>query len=391
MTNTIAYADCFSGISGNMFLGALLHAGLEQKLLEEALGQLAIGPVELLVEKRTLNSIDCVFVAVEGVSTPEHRHLSSILRILEESGLPRIVVARSAAIFQELAAAEARVHGIPAEEIHFHEIGAVDTIVDVVGTVAGLHILGIDRLISSPIPLGHGLVHCAHGTLPLPAPAVCELLQNVPIYGVACDQELVTPTGAALLKVLADGFGPMEPMIIARTGYGAGTLILPGQQPDLFRLVLGQPQNAEEAQEVEIIETHLDDWNPEGFPYICDLLMAKGALDVSLAPQQTKKGRPGFRLQVICAPAHAQLLKTTVLTETSAIGLRFRKERRITLPREKVLIDTKWGQVAAKRIRMPGGLRVTPEYESCREIAHKHGVPLQAVYAAVNRVDLDEV
>jgi hypothetical protein len=387
----IAYADCFSGVSGNMFLGALLHAGLDKKLLQSALNKIDIGPVSLVTETTTCSSIEAVSVAVQGDANPELRRLSSILQLLDTSGLPQEVITKSSAVFKGLAIAEAKVHGTAVEDVHFHEIGAIDTIVDIVGTVTGLYHLGIQRLIASPVPLGRGLVHCAHGSLPLPAPAVCELLRGIPVYGVDIEQELVTPTGAALLGVLADSFGPMEPMIIEKTGYGAGSLKLPDDRPDLFRLIVGQPQTVAEAQEVEIIETSLDDWNPEGFPHVCDLLMHRGALDVSLTPHQTKKGRPGFRLQVLCTPAHAQTLKTTILSETSAIGLRFRKEHRTTLAREAVSVKTEWGMVAAKKIHSPSGIRITPEYEDCRKIALHHKVPLQNVYEAVCRASEDQL
>jgi len=217
----------------------------------------------------------------------------------------------------------------------------------------------------------------------LPAPAVCELLRGIPVYGVPIEQELVTPTGAALLRVLADHFGPMEPMIIEQTGYGAGSHVLPDQRPNLFRLIVGRTNSVNESQEVEIIETNLDDWNPEGFPYVCDLLLAKGALDVSLAPLQMKKGRPGFRLQVICIPAHGHMLKEIILSETTAIGLRFRREQRYTLARKKVFVETRWGKLQAKKVWTPAGNLIYPEYEACREIAARHKVPLQLVYREV--------
>jgi pyridinium-3,5-bisthiocarboxylic acid mononucleotide nickel chelatase len=386
----IAYADCFSGISGNMFLGALLHAGLDEKLLHAELEKLDIGPLSLTIDTKTFSSIEGISVVVQGDSRTELRRLSSILHLLDKSGLPKDVIAKSSAVFRELAIAEAKVHGISIEDVHFHEIGAIDTIVDIVGSVIGLRLLGIGRLICSPVPLGRGLIQCAHGSLPLPAPAVCELLRGIPVYGVDIEQELVTPTGAALLKVLADSFGPMEPMVVEKTGYGAGSHILPDDRPDLFRLIVGQPQSVGEAQEVEIIETNLDDWNPEGFPYVCDLLLSRGALDVSLASQQTKKGRPGFRLQVICAPAQAPSLKTIILSETSAIGLRYRKEQRTTLKREPVIVETEWGKVLAKKVQAPSGFRITPEYEACREIALRHKVPLQQVYEAVCRAGEDD-
>ena len=382
-SDRIAYADCFAGVSGDMFLGALLHAGLDEGLLRHELGRLDIGPFALSIEKKTSCSIEGLSVHVESEPRPEFRHLASILALLDRSGLPVKVTQKASTVFRELAAAEAKVHGIAIEQVHFHEIGAVDTIIDVVGTVLGLHLLDIRRLTASPMPMGRGFVACAHGTLPLPAPAVCELLRGLPVYGVPIEQELVTPTGAALLKVLVDDFGPMEPMTIEKTGYGAGTHILPDNRPNLFRLIIGRANTVTEAQEVEIIETNLDDWNAEGFPYVCDLLLSRGALDVSLAPLQMKKGRPGFRLQVICSPAHSQRVKETVLSETSAIGLRFRREQRATLPREQILVATRWGKIQAKKVWTPGGVVIHPEYEACREIAVRHTVPLQQVYREV--------
>jgi pyridinium-3,5-bisthiocarboxylic acid mononucleotide nickel chelatase len=381
----IAYADCFAGVSGDMFLGALIHAGVDQELLRSELTKLDIGPFKFSIESKILCSINCLHVDVDNEPRPEFRHLSAILTLLDRSGLPAQVTEKSATVFRELAIAEARVHGIPLEQVHFHEIGAVDTIIDVVGTILGLHMLDIKRLVASPVPVGRGLVACAHGTLPLPAPAVCELLRGIPVYGVPIEQELVTPTGAALLKVLVDHFGPMEPMTIEMTGYGAGTHILPNHLPNLFRLIIGHANTVRESQEVEIIETNLDDWNSEGFPYICDLLLERGALDVSLAPLLMKKGRPGFRLQVICSPVHGNLLKETILSETSAIGLRFRREQRHTLVREHVFVDTIWGKIQAKKVWTPSGILIYPEYEACREIAARHHVPLQQVYREVSR------
>jgi pyridinium-3,5-bisthiocarboxylic acid mononucleotide nickel chelatase len=381
----VAYADCFAGVSGDMFLGAVIHAGVDEDVLRNELHKLDIGPFTLSITSKTVSSIESISVRVDSEPRSEFRHLPAIIALLERSRLPVRIIEQSAAVFRELAIAEAKVHGIPLEKVHFHEIGAVDTIIDVVGTVLGLHLLDITKLIASPVPAGRGLVTCAHGILPLPAPAVCELLRGIPVYGVPIEQELVTPTGAALLRVLADHFGPMEPMTIEHTGYGAGSHVLPNGLPNLFRLIVGQISTVNETQEVEIIETNLDDWNPEGFPYICDLLLAKGALDVSLAPLQMKKGRPGFRLQVICNPVHGPRLKETILSETSAIGLRFRKEQRLTLAREAVIVDTRWGKIQAKKVWTPAGTVVYPEYEACREIAARHNVPLQQVYRAVRQ------
>ena len=262
-----------------------------------------------------------------------------------------------------------------------HEVGAIDTILDVVGVVVGLQALGIERLISSPLPWGHGFVKCAHGRLPLPAPAVCELLTGVPVYAVDVGQELVTPTGAALLTSLAQGFGPLPDMAIDITGYGAGSQTLTNRQPNLLRLIIGR--EARKSETVEVIETHLDDWNSEGFPYLCELLLKQGALDVSLTPMLMKKGRPGQQLRVICYPSHGLQLKQTILAETTAIGLRFRTEARLILEREQVMVNTQWGEVMAKKIQTPTGTVIYPEYEACKKIAESAQIPLQQAYRAV--------
>ncbi|MCX5871365.1 MAG: nickel pincer cofactor biosynthesis protein LarC [Deltaproteobacteria bacterium] len=380
-TIKIAYADCFSGISGDMFLAALLDAGLDETFLRLELGKLDIGPFDLAVTTTRSSGIKATKVEISARADQQFRNLATILEILQSSALEPIVIARASAVFQTLAEAEARVHGLPIDQIHFHEVGAIDTILDVVGVAVGLHHLGIERLISSPLPWGHGFVECAHGRLPLPAPAVCELLQGVPVYAVDMTQELVTPTGAALLTTLSQGFGPLPGITIDVTGYGAGTHDFANRQPNLLRLIIGH--KTQEVQTVEVIETHLDDWNSEGFPYLCELLLKQGALDVSLTPMLMKKGRPGQQLRVICHPTHGMQLKQTILSETTAIGLRFRTEARLTLEREQVTVETPWGKVAAKKVQTPAGPVIYPEYEACKQIAESAQVPLQQVYQAV--------
>jgi uncharacterized protein (DUF111 family) len=221
--------------------------------------------------------------------------------------------------------------------------------------------------------------------LPLPPPAVCEILTDVPVHGTEIDQELVTPTGAALVKTLSTDFGNFPAMRITNIGYGAGSKVLPGDIPNLFRLVIGTPRAVQEIQEVEIIETNLDDWSPETYPYLCEQLFSLGALDVSLLPIHMKKGRPGFQLQIISDPVKALQIKNCILTETTAIGLRFRRESRMTLPRQKGTVPTAWGPVQVKRMETPAGYVVYPEYEDCRRLALENRVPLKEVYAAVNR------
>ena len=378
----IAYADCFSGISGDMFLAALLDAGLDQELLRQELDKLDIGPFDLAITTTRASGIKATRIGISAGEDQQFRNLASILDILHASRLDPEIIARAGTVFTALAKAEAKVHGLPVDQIHFHEVGAIDTIIDVVGVVIGLHHLGITRLVSSPLPWGHGFVDCAHGRLPLPAPAVCELLTGVPVYAVDITQELVTPTGAALLTTLSQGFGALPDMTITATGYGSGHHILPDRQPNLLRLLIGH--KAQEAQTVEVIETHLDDWNSEGFPYLCELLLSQGALDVSLTPMLMKKGRPGQLLRVLCHPAQGLPLKQTILAETTAIGLRFRTEARLTLEREQVLVETRWGKIAAKKVQTPAGAVIYPEYEACREIAASAQVPLQQVYRAVS-------
>ncbi len=379
----IAFADCFSGVSGDMLLGAVLHAGLDARIVTEELTKLNLPGLAVKIEPGTRNGIGCIKVDVNSDRRQDLRTLPAILSLLEGSSLDDSVAARAAAVFRTLAKAEAKVHGIPEDQVHFHEVGALDTIVDIVGTVLGLQHLGVDRLICSPLPLSHGFVQCAHGLLPLPAPAVCELLVGIPTYGVDLQEELVTPTGAALIATLADSFGLLPPMTIRATGYGAGSRTLANNQPNLLRLVIGESQDAEESQVVEVIETNVDDWSPEGFPHLSDLLFARGALDVTLHSILMKKGRPGFTLQVICPPAFALPLKETILAETTAIGLRFRRESRRTLPREKVTVSTRWGEIAAKRVETPAGTVIYPEYEACREVALRFQVPLPEVYHEV--------
>jgi len=389
----LAYLDCFSGVSGDMFLGALLAAGVPEGYLREILAGLPLPDFSLTVERKTVQGFAATRMTVtcghhghpHGQHHHEHRHLPEIKSLLGRAALPPRVRDKALAVFTRLAEAEAAVHGTAVDAIHFHEVGAVDALVDIVGTVAGLEYLHVDRLVCSPLPMGRGWVACAHGEIPLPGPAVCRLLEGVPVYGEDLDQELVTPTGAALVRELADHFGPLPPMLLTRTGYGAGSMARHDHRPNLLRLLLGQSAEVAEAQEVEVIETHLDDLNPEFWPHVSERLMTSGALDVCLIPIQMKKGRPGFLLRVIGEPATRLALTTVLFSETSTIGLRLRREQRMTLPRETITVATPWGELPAKQITTPTGTIVTPEYEACRTVAEKHHVPLQAVYAAVGR------
>ena len=389
MTNqqAIAYVDCFSGISGDMFLGALLDAGLP---IEELRGQLALLGIDgytLAVDKKTCGAIAATTLSVHGDEVHPHRTLGDIRQLITASRLEAPVKETALSIFSLLAEAEAKVHGKPVDSVHFHEVGGIDSIVDIVGAAIGLDALRITQLHCAPLPMPSGWVQCAHGRLPLPAPAVCELLQGVPTYGVELSQELVTPTGAAIVRALSTNFGPMPAMTMTRVGYGAGSQELANGQPNLMRLLIGTARPVVEAQEVEVIETHLDDWSPETFPYLSDRLFALDALDVALIPIQMKKGRPGFLLRVISDRAAALALKECILSETTAIGLRFRTEQRWTLPRETGTVPTRWGHVRAKKVTTPTGEVLTPEYEDCKRVAVANNVPIKEVYAAVGRAE----
>lgn len=379
---TIAYADCFSGISGDMFLGALLDAGLDEDVLRAELAKLALGNYKLHIRRENLSSIAATRFEVQLTGEQPERSWRTIKQLIVESSLTKEIQEKALAVFSLLAEAEARIHGCRTEEVHFHEIGAVDSIVDIVGAAIGMTHLHIEHLIASPMPMPRGWIQCAHGHLPLPAPAVCEILQGIEVYGIDTDRELVTPTGAALIKGLSRSCGQFPKMVLERTGYGAGRH-KPTDRPNLFRLVLGKAIDVSEAQEIEVIETNLDDWSPEGFPYLMDRLFNAHALDVSLVPIQMKKGRPGFLLRAIADPAHGHAIKRIIFSETTAIGLRFRKEHRLTLPRKAGTVQTPWGPVAVKKVETPRGPVLYPEYEACRETAELNKLSLQEVYTAI--------
>lgn len=388
-STTIAYIDCFSGISGDMFLGALLDAGLPEKTLRDELALLDIGEYRLDITSHAAASIKSIKINVAAEGDQPHRSWKTIKSLIETSELSGPIKEKAIRIFTVLAAAEAQVHGCEVEDVHFHEVGGVDSIIDIVGAAVGLSHLGINQLISSPLPMVNGWVSCEHGKLPLPAPAVCEILKDVPVYGVDLKQELVTPTGAAIIKSMVSAFGPFPSMMMKQVGYGVGSRALSNEQPNLLRLVIGEKGTAKEAQEVEVIETNLDDWSPEGFPYVSDLLFKLGALDVSLVPIQMKKGRPGFLLRVISDAAHGFDIKQCILSETTAIGLRYRTEKRWTLPRKLGTVTTRWGDIQVKKVETPKGVVLYPEYEDCKRVAEEKQVPLKEIYAEIGNSSID--
>jgi hypothetical protein len=460
----IGYLECFSGISGDMLLGALVDAGVPFSLLADTASALDVG-ARLEMRKVSRGGLAAVKVDVltqedrgqgsgvreqgtgnreqgsgfrdqgtgnreqesgnreqgsgirdqgteeghghthdahehhshehgdqgaeqrqgrepahEHVHTP-HRALSSILSVIEAAPLSDAVKLRAARAFQLLGEAEAAIHSIPIEKVHFHEVGAVDTIVDIVCAAAGCEALGVDRWMASPLNVGSGTVTCQHGTLPVPAPATLALLGDAPVYSAGPAMERVTPTGAAVLRMLNASYGPLPTMRIAAHGYGAGGHDTPGE-PNLLRLMVGETQEeASSAEPVAVIEAVIDDATPQLLAYVSELLLEAGAWDVYRAAVQMKKGRTGVQMTVLSSPDLLPTLRDMLLRETTSIGLRWRLENKLALAREFVEVETAWGKVRMKIARWPSGevANASPEYEVCRNIARQHGVPLNQV------------
>ena len=378
----LAYFDCFSGISGDMTLGALIDAGCDVARLRSELGSLQVSGWEISAEKVWKNGMAATYAKVKTEDQKKHRSLTDILEILKKSELVPQVRDRASSIFQRLGEAEARVHDVPLEKIHFHEVGAVDAIVDIVGACIGFHALGIDRFACSPLNVGGGTVKMAHGVLPVPAPATANLLRGKPTYSNGVQRELVTPTGAAIVATLCDSFGPQPPMTVSAIGYGAGTADLEGQ-PNVLRIMVGE--SAEKAvagydEEISVIEANLDDMNPQIYGYFLERALSAGALDVYTTPVQMKKNRPGTLLTVLCKPQDTDALTSMIFAETTTFGVRTTSAQRRILPREHVSVSTTFGDVRIKLSRVNGRiLHVSPEFDDCRKLAVEKNVPLQQV------------
>jgi len=382
----IACFDPFSGASGDMILGALVDAGLSARALRAELAKLALKDYSLSTRRVEQGGLAATKVRVKLKAHDHgHRHLPDILRILRRSKLPKSDRERAAAVFGRLAEAEAAVHGCTVEEIHFHEVGALDAIVDIVGAVVGLRLLGVERVVCGPLRTGTGFVDCAHGRLPVPAPATARLLEGVPSVGTEVEGELTTPTGAALLTTLAAEFGPRPPMFVSAIGYGAGTAEREGP-PNLLRVFVGEAieqEPSEEADQVMVLEANLDDLSPEIAGHVVERLFDAGVLDAFLTPCYMKKNRPGFLLTVLVEPVAAGATEELILTETSTFGVRRTLAARRKLRREWVEVKSKVGKVRIKLGRLGDRLvHAAPEYEDCRAIANRRGVPLQEVYQA---------
>jgi uncharacterized protein (TIGR00299 family) protein len=441
----IAYLDCFSGISGDMFLGALLDAGVPAKLLEETVTALNIGarlelsrvnrsgisatkldvyvhgekelPREVFwtqhshsgehdhdrrhkqehghdnthdhggpVELREHNYAQTRSEAARAQEPQHHEHgrgLKEIREVIRKAAISEGAKNTAVTIFEALGAAEAKIHNSDIESVHFHEVGAADAMVDITCAAVGIEALGVDEIVCSPLNVGGGTVKCAHGTFPVPVPATVELLKGAPVYSSGIQVELVTPTGAAIVKTIAKRFASFPAMTIEKSGYGAGSRDFPGH-PNVLRLTIGESQDgvaANVSQEViSVLEANLDDLNPQVFGYVVDRLLEEGALDVFAMPVQMKKNRPGMLLTVLAKPGDASRLTQIIFTETSTLGVRRREEQRQALARKWITVGTRWGDVRLKIASMNGTVtNYAPEYEDCRKLAAEHHVPLKSV------------
>ena len=378
----VAYFDCFSGISGDMTLGALIDAGVTVERLRAELAGLQVPGWEISAEKVWKNGMAATFASVTSHERQTHRGLTQILEILNKSSLDSSVRERAATVFRTLGEAEAGVHDVPLEKIHFHEVGAVDAIVDIVGACVGFAALGIEKFVCSPLNVGGGTAKMAHGVLPVPAPATATLLLGKPTYSNGVQRELVTPTGAAIVSTVCDSFGPQPAMTVSAIGYGAGSADLEGQ-PNVMRLMIGEAARTVVPgfdEEIAVIEANLDDMNPQIYGYFLEKALAAGALDVYTTPVQMKKNRPGTLLTLLCRPSDASALMSLVFAETTTFGARTYRAQRRTLPRESVSVHTRYGDVRMKLSRVNGTIQhAAPEYDDCRKLALEKNVPLQNV------------
>ncbi len=382
----IAYFDCFSGASGDMILGSLIDAGLSPKRLREELKKLRIPTVHLRVKKVLKGGISATQVMVEGKGEKRsHRNLKEILRIVERSGVEAEVKEKSKEIFKRIASVEAKIHQTPMEEVHFHELGGLDSIVDIVGSVWGIRQLGIEKIYVSKVNVGSGFVKCEHGILPVPAPATLFLMEGKPIYSSGVERELLTPTGAAILTTLSSEFGSMPLMNVDRVGCGAGRDNL--SHPNLLRLIIGTSESISGKEEVVVIETNIDDMNPQFYDYVMERLLAMEVLEVFITPILMKKNRPGHLLTIICSSEKLPSVTKFLLRETTTLGLRWHQEERAKTDREILTQETKYGKIRFKLAKWEGKVvNLSPEYEDCKRLALEKRVPLKEVFEEAKRV-----
>jgi pyridinium-3,5-bisthiocarboxylic acid mononucleotide nickel chelatase len=400
------YFDCFAGASGDMMVGALIDAGADVNELRAQLASLGLSGYEISTEGVNRSGIFATKfnVTVDEASQP-HRHLKDIAEIINRSTLSDLTRQRALRAFELLADAEARVHGTTRDRIHFHEVGAIDSIIDTVGAMIGFELLGIERFFASALRVGHGMVKAAHGLLPVPAPATAELLRGIPLYAGDIEGEFVTPTGAAILATLCDDFGPLPEMKITKAAYGAGARN-PQGFPNALRVVIGELTIRDQStgaagsalighqESVSVIDTNIDDMNPQAFGFVMDSAFALGALDIFLTATQMKKSRPGVMLTILCQPAARETIIEMLLKETTTLGVRYYDAQRRVLARTLETVETRYGRVRIKVARDgERTLHFQPEYEDCARLARQLGVPVIEVQSAASagyRERLDE-
>jgi uncharacterized protein (TIGR00299 family) protein len=376
----IAYFDCFSGASGDMILGSLIDAGLSPQRLSEELKKVSMPGVRLNVRKVVKGGISATQVVVVGRKEERsHRNLNEMVKILGRSHLDSEVKKKSIEVFQRIASVEAKIHRKRKEDIHFHEVGGLDSIVDIVGSIWGLRQLGVDDLYVSKVNVGTGFVRCEHGILPVPAPATLALMKGEPIYSSGVETELLTPTGAALLTSLGSHFGQMPPMKVEKIGHGAGRDDLP--HPNILRLMIGTPAENSGQERVTVVETNIDDMNPQFYEYVMERLLEMEVQEVYLTPILMKKNRPATLLTVICPSERLPSITEFLLKETTTLGLRWHEEERSRADREIVTLQTKYGRIRFKLARWEGRMvNLSPEYEDCKQLALTKRVPLKEVF-----------
>ena len=425
------YLDCFAGASGDMLIGSMLDCGLEFESLRSELLKLGVEGYELSLKRVDRSGISAAKFDVhltgkthspehgrhhEGEHSHErhhdhehshqhshesahhehrhheHRGLSEIIGVIASSSLSERAKQRAQTIFQRIGEAESKIHNIPIETVHFHEVGAIDSIVDITGACVAFDALKIERIISSPLHVGSGVFKCAHGTYPVPGPATAELLKGVPSYSKDIEGELVTPTGAAIISTLAESFGPMPMMKIEKIGYGAGTRDYP-KFPNALRAIIGELENDADRtpSNVTVIEANIDDMNAQVFGYLMERALAAGALDIFYTPVQMKKNRPGVLLTLLCDPSDRERMTEIIFRETTTLGVRYRNEQRDILRREFVTVETEYGQIRVKVSRARDGrvMNVSPEFEDCRAAAEKHQVGLRDAQMAALKAYVD--
>lgn len=401
----VLYLECSSGAAGDMLLAALLDCGLDFNKLQDYLSRLGLVGYELKCKPTIKKALRALQIKVEAAEKQPFRNLPQIVEIIRGADLPPGVKEKSIAVFKALARAEARVHGIAEERVHFHEIRAVDSLVDIVGCVTALEMMEVEKIFCSPLPLGRGFIEGKHGPIPLPAPAVLELLREyrIPCYGTPIEDETVTPTAAALLGTLCTSFQPLPPMIIENVGYGAGSKDF--AIPNILRAYKGRLSLFSDkgsstprkegfgekllCEPLEILEANVDDLNPEIYDYVLERLFSAGALDVYFTPIQMKKNRPAVKITILAKPQLAQQLGEILLQETSTLGYRRLCAEKIMLPREQIPVETPWGEIRVKVAGTPPHYHnIAPEYEDCLRIARREGIPLKKIYQHIWKIFL---